>query len=108
MRRAICLQIAPLFWVCGGSVSLSCSMSMGLVILGRQTYIHTAEPLVPQPSTFEVEMAVEKLKRHKSLCSDQIPAELIKTGGRTFTMRSINLLFLFGIRRNFLKREISR
>jgi len=32
----------------------------------RQTDIHTAEPLVPQPSTFEVEMAIEKLKRHRS------------------------------------------
>ena len=30
----------------------------------RQTEIHTAEPLVPEPSAFEVEMAVEELKRH--------------------------------------------
>jgi hypothetical protein len=30
-----------------------------------QTEIHTAEPLVPEPSAFEVEMAVEKIKRHK-------------------------------------------
>jgi len=31
----------------------------------RQTEIHTAEPLVPEPSAFEVEMAmaIEKLKR---------------------------------------------
>ena len=27
-----------------------------------QTEIHTAEPLVPEPSAFEVEMAIEKLK----------------------------------------------
>jgi hypothetical protein len=26
----------------------------------RQTEIHTAEPLVPEPSAFEVEMAIEK------------------------------------------------
>ena len=32
----------------------------------RQTEIHTAEPLVPEPSIFEVAMATEKLKRHKS------------------------------------------
>jgi hypothetical protein len=32
----------------------------------RQTEIHTAEPLVPEPSDSEVEMAIEKLKRHKS------------------------------------------
>ena len=49
----------------------------------RQTEIHTSEPLVPELSTFEVEMTLEKLKRYKSPSIDQIPAELIKTGGRT-------------------------
>jgi hypothetical protein len=49
----------------------------------RQTEIHAAEPLVPEPSIFEFEMGVEKLKRHKSPCIDQIPAELIKAGDRT-------------------------
>jgi len=29
----------------------------------RQKEIHTAEPLVPEPSAFEVEMAIEKLKK---------------------------------------------
>jgi hypothetical protein len=47
-----------------------------------QTEIHTAEPLVPAPSVFEVEMAIEKLRRHKSPGIDQIPAELIKSRGR--------------------------
>ena len=44
---------------------------------------HTAEPLVPEPSTFEVELALEKLKSYKSPGIDQNPAELIKAGGRT-------------------------
>ena len=43
--------------------------------------IHTVEPLVPEPSVFEVELAIEKLKSHKSPGVDQIPAELIKEGG---------------------------
>jgi hypothetical protein len=43
----------------------------------RKTETHTAEPLVPERSDSEVEMAIEKLKRHKSPCIDQIPAELI-------------------------------
>jgi hypothetical protein len=30
----------------------------------KQTEIHTAEPLLSEPSTFEFELAVEKLKRH--------------------------------------------
>jgi len=38
---------------------------------------------VPEPSALEVEMAIEKLKRHKSPGIDQIPAELIKARGRT-------------------------
>jgi hypothetical protein len=48
----------------------------------RQTEVHMAEPLVPETSAFEVEMAIEKLKRHKSPGIDQSPAELIKAGGR--------------------------
>jgi hypothetical protein len=31
----------------------------------RQTEIHTTEPFVPQPSIFEVEVAIGKLKRYK-------------------------------------------
>jgi hypothetical protein len=31
----------------------------------KQTEIRTAEPLVPESSSFEVEVAIEKLKRHK-------------------------------------------
>jgi hypothetical protein len=49
----------------------------------RQTEIHIAEPLVPEPTAFEIEVAVEKLKSHKSPGIDHIPAELIKAGGRT-------------------------
>jgi hypothetical protein len=49
----------------------------------RQTELHTAEPPVPDLSAFEVEMATEKLKRHKSPGTDQIRAELIKAGDRT-------------------------
>jgi hypothetical protein len=48
----------------------------------RQTEIRTAEPLVAEPSAFEVEMAIEELKIHKSPSTYQIPAELLKAGGR--------------------------
>jgi len=43
----------------------------------RQTEIHTAEPLVPEPSAFEFELAIEKEKNHESSGIDQIPRELI-------------------------------
>ena len=64
-----------------------------------QREIHTAEPLVYEPSTSEVELAIEKLKSKKSLGIDQIPGEL-RQGVEQFAMKSINLLFLFGMRRN--------
>jgi hypothetical protein len=41
----------------------------------RQVEIHTAEPLVPDRSSFEVVLAIAKLKTYKSTGSDQIPAE---------------------------------
>jgi hypothetical protein len=49
----------------------------------RLAEIHTAEPLVPEPSVLEIELAIEKLKSHKSPGIDQIPAKLFKEGGRT-------------------------
>jgi len=52
----------------------------------RQTEKQTAESLVPEPSAFVVEMAIEKLKRHKSPSTDQILAALVKALGRS--MRS--------------------
>ena len=44
----------------------------------RQIEIYTATPLVPEPRAFEFEMTIEKLKRHKPLGTDQIPAGLIQ------------------------------
>jgi hypothetical protein len=46
-----------------------------------QIEIHTAEPLVPDPSPFEGEIAIPNLKKHKSPGSDEIPAELIQGVG---------------------------
>jgi hypothetical protein len=43
--------------------------------------IHTAEPLVPEPSLVEVEIAIGELKEYISPDIDQIPTELIKSGG---------------------------
>jgi hypothetical protein len=43
--------------------------------------IHKAEQLVTELILVEVEIAIGKLKRHKSPASDQIPAELLKAGG---------------------------
>jgi hypothetical protein len=45
---------------------------------------------VADPSAFEVDLAIEKLKSHKQPVIDQIPAEFIKTGRINFALRSIN------------------
>jgi len=57
-----------------------------------QAEIHTAEPLVPEPSAPEFEQAIDKLKSHKSPGTDQIPAELIKARGRAICLE-IHKLF---------------
>ena len=49
----------------------------------RQAEMHTVHPLVSEPSAFEVQLAIEKLKNHKSPGIVQIAAELIKEVGRT-------------------------
>jgi len=57
-----------------------------------QAEIHTAEPLVTEPSAAEVELVIDKLKSHKSPGIDQIPAELIKAGGRTIYLEIHRLI----------------
>jgi hypothetical protein len=52
----------------------------------RQIEIHTVESLVPDPSCFEVEIAIAKLKRYKSPGSDQIPAEVIQAGVKHYSL----------------------
>jgi hypothetical protein len=45
-----------------------CSQLLNVHVVSdvRQTEIHTAEPLLPELSVFEVENAIDKLKSHKS------------------------------------------
>ena len=45
--------------------------------------IKTAEPLIPDPTLLEVEIAIEKLKKYKSPGIDQIPKELIQNDGNS-------------------------
>ena len=51
---------------------------------------------MPEPSAFEVEVAIGKLKRHKSPSIDQIPAELIKIGFRTirYEVHKLKIFYL--------------
>jgi hypothetical protein len=49
----------------------------------RQIETHAAEPLLPGPICLEVEIAITKLKKYKSLGGDQIAVELIQVGGET-------------------------
>jgi len=58
-----------------------------------QAEIHTTEPLVLEPSVSEFELAIDKLKSHKSPGIDQIPTELIKAGGRTICLELITSIW---------------
>jgi len=42
----------------------------------RQTEVHTSEPVLPEPSAFHVELAIEKVKSYKSPGINQILVEL--------------------------------
>ena len=48
-----------------------------------QATIHTVDPLVHEPSAFEIELVIGKLQNHKSPVFYQIPAKFMKTDGRT-------------------------
>jgi hypothetical protein len=71
-------EVCSLYFIFNGAVNLN----VHWVIDVRQTEIHTAEPLVSEPSAWEFEMVIEYRKRHKSPGIDQIPAEFITAGGR--------------------------
>jgi len=43
----------------------------------KQKEIHTTEPLVPESSVFKFELAIEKLKSHKSPDIGQIQPEFV-------------------------------
>jgi hypothetical protein len=60
----------------------------------RHTEIHTAEPLVPELSPFEVKMATEEVKIYKSTSTDQIPGEGIKATARTIRSDNQTLINL--------------
>jgi len=64
----------------------------------RQTEMHTAEPLVPEPSPFNVEV-VGKLERYKSSGIDQILAEIIQAGSNTLHSEIHELINSCGLRK---------
>jgi hypothetical protein len=57
MRRVICLQTPPVFWL-RGETFLYLFNVHGVNDV-RQTEIYTAEPQVHEPSAFKDEMAME-------------------------------------------------
>ena len=48
-----------------------------------QREIHATKLIVLEPSAFDIEVAIGKLKRYKSPDIHEIPAEMIKAGRRT-------------------------
>jgi hypothetical protein len=58
----------------------------------RQTELLTTETPVPETSAFDFELAIEKLKGHKSPGIDQISPEFIKAGGSTIRCEILKLI----------------
>jgi len=62
----------------------------------RHIEVHTAEPLVPETSAYELQLPIEKIKSHKPPGINQIPSEPFKAGGRTIRphmCKSINSIW---------------
>ena len=57
-----------------------------------QAEIHTAETIVPEPSASEFELAIDKLKSHKSPGIDLMLAVLFKAGSRTICLEIHKLI----------------
>jgi hypothetical protein len=75
------LQIPIIFLIDGIITSVSyieCTYE-ALIMLGRQKWIQLSHEYLIL--FFEVEIAIENLKRYKLSGTDQIPAELIQVGG---------------------------
>ena len=68
-----------------------------------QAEIHTAEPLVPEPSASEIELAVDKLKVTNRQVLIKYRLNCLKRGVEQLAWRFINILLLFGRRRNCMK-----
>jgi hypothetical protein len=66
----------------------------------RQMDIHTDEPLVPESSRVEVEIAIGKLKSYKSPGTDRFRPSWSKQGVKCYVQRYTNLFVLYGISRN--------
>jgi len=87
--RVIYLQNPTVFWLSVQTISLSYLSYMAH--LGLQRHLGgcmgliVSDTAVSRASAFEVELAIEKLKSHKSPDIDQTPAELVKKGGRTIS-----------------------
>jgi len=74
----------------------------------RQTDRHTADPLVPEPSAFEVETVIEKLKRKISPYIVTMPVKFITAGRSKIPSEIHKLIILFRIRSNCLRSGRSR
>jgi hypothetical protein len=82
MRKVICFAVSQSILARWRNHISQLFNVHGVIDVG-QTEIQTAEPIVTEPSDFEFDLAIEKLKNHKSPGIDQILAELVKAGLRT-------------------------
>ena len=102
MRRLIWLQTPIIFWPGGGTIFHSYWIYMDLMILGRQKYTQQNHQCLSKVSLgLSWLLKAKKYTIHQVLFKSQ--RNWIKLGVEQFVLWSINLLILFGIRRNCLR-----
>jgi len=62
--------------------------------------VHTADSLILEPISLEVEIATEKLKKYKSPGINHLRQNWSKQEVTHYILRSTKSLILFGIRKN--------
>jgi hypothetical protein len=58
----------------------------------RQKYRHMSEPLQPEPSLVELDIAIGKLKSYKTPDTEHSPSELNEVGGETLCSEIYELI----------------
>ena len=93
MRKVIWLQTLQYFGKWGNYFSQL--LNIHGVNDVRQIELHTAEPLEPEPSAFEVELAIKKLKSHNHQVLIKSQQNLLRQEVGQFALRSKLIIFIW-------------
>jgi hypothetical protein len=103
----VSLQTATVFWLGRGTISLSCRLYVGLMMLGRQKWIQENYKCLNRvPFRLRGLLKSWQDTNHQVLIKSQ--QNWFKQGVDQLAVRSLQLFILCGIRRNYLRSGRSR